>query len=564
MAPPMSGDAVPTEGEIPYCEQRLRVIDVCHKMQAMGLIQGAVDAAAVSARVPGGFVVTSAGVAFEKMRPDQVVFMDLSGAYYGEHAPSPKWKVHCDVYNAKADAQAVIYAEPPYCSALACQRKGITAFHYMVAAAGGKEIKCTGYQTYGSDEFSKELIDAFGPRRAALIANHGMACCGPNLDKALWLANETECLAKQFITAMSAKLKPIVLDDLEMDMMLAKFASYGKQPDELKKLTAFQQKHAISAPPAKGEEPKSEAYGLPHLALRKKVIEVCLKMNEMGINQGSSGNVSARVPGGFVVTASGVPYHLMKPEQVVFLDMTPGYYGKYLPTSEWRMHYDIYKSIPEAEAIVHAHPTFCTALSTERRSIPAFHYEIAAAGGSEIKCTDYRTFGTQELSKEMIASLGDRRSCLLANHGMICYSKVDLDEALWLANKTEVLARQYVFALTSSQGTPPLLPEEEMSIVRAQSKTYAADEGAKLTAFEKKHALRKPRFAGGLCDCCEPPPNAPASFFRPPRQRWSGWKRALDEDELNCQALASIPDSYLSKEDDVVRLPNGARKKSAS
>merc|ERR550532_3877624 len=127
-----------------------------------------------------------------------------------------------------------------------------------------------------------------------------------------------------------------------------------------------------------------------------------------------------------------------------------------MPSSEWRMHYDIYKNIPEANAIVHAHPTFCTALSCQRRGIPAFHYMVAAAGGKEIKCTEYATFGTQELSDSMVAALGSRRSVLLANHGMICYGP-DLDEALALANETEGLARQYLCALSSGL-RPELLP----------------------------------------------------------------------------------------------------------
>lgn len=137
---------------------------------------------------------------------------------------------------------------------------------------------------------------------------------------------------------------------------------------------------------------------LKHLALREKVIETCLAMNEEGINQGTSGNVSVRTPEGFLITASGIPYRKMRPEQVVEMDLDGGYRGEFLPSTEWRMHLDIYAERPEAGAIVHVHSPFATALACLRREVPAFHYMIGVTGGTSLRVADYAEFGTNELS----------------------------------------------------------------------------------------------------------------------------------------------------------------------
>jgi len=320
------------------------------------------------------------------------------------------------------------------------------------------------------------------------------------------------------MSALSTGTTPAILPSEEMEVMLAKFKTYGKQPSQLTALSDFERRHAISAPPrleataggAGGGGPGCDA-PLPFLEQRNKVIETCLAMNRMGINQGTSGNASCRVEGGFLVTASGVPYEKMTPAHIVFMDLGGNYTGSYMPSSEWRMHYDIYKSVPEAAAVVHAHPTYCTALSALHRSIPAFHYMVAAAGGKEIHCAEYATFGTQALSDSMLTAFGSRRSALLANHGMICHGP-NLDKALWLANETECLAKQFITALAT--GSPPVvLPDDEMEVMLAKFKTYGKMPAdlAHLTPFERRHAVAAPRFAGPLaCGCCAPPAEAPA------------------------------------------------------
>lgn len=208
---------------------------------------------------------------------------------------------------------------------------------------------------------------------------------------------------------------------------------------------------------------------LKYLDLRLEVIATCLKMNEEGINQGTSGNVSVRTPEGFLITASGVPYHKMKPEHVVEMDLDGGYVGEYLPSTEWRMHLDIFKHRPEAGAIVHTHSTYATALACLRKDIPCFHYMIGIGGGTDIKCSDYAEFGTQELSTVMLKALEGRLACLLGNHGQIAFGP-NLEKALWRAGEVETLAHQYWAALQA--GKPVLLDDKQMTTVLARFKTY--------------------------------------------------------------------------------------------
>ncbi|MGE0238067.1 MAG: class II aldolase/adducin family protein [Parvibaculaceae bacterium] len=211
-----------------------------------------------------------------------------------------------------------------------------------------------------------------------------------------------------------------------------------------------------------------------HADLKKKIIQVCRRMNEMGINQGTSGNVSARTEDGFVITASGVPYDVMDAQHIVEMDLEGGYYGKYLPSTEWRMHMDIFKARPEAGAIVHTHSIYATALSTLRKDVPPFHYMIGVTGGSTLRVSDYAEFGTQALSDTMLAALEDRTACLLANHGQIAFGPT-LEKALWLAGEIETLCQQYWAA--SLAGKPVILSNAQMKTVLARFKTYGKQTG---------------------------------------------------------------------------------------
>ena len=208
-------------------------------------------------------------------------------------------------------------------------------------------------------------------------------------------------------------------------------------------------------------------------ALREAVIDTALAMNAAGINRGKSGNVSARwrddAFDGFLVTPTGVPYDRTTPEQIVAMTLAGEARGNVLPSSEWRFHRDIYAARGDAQAIVHTHAPFTTTLACMHRGIPPFHYMVAVAGGKDIRCAPYATFGTQELSDHAVAALSGRRACLLANHGMIAIG-ASLDATLALAVEVESLAEMYWRALQIGEPVP--LPDEEMERVLEKFATY--------------------------------------------------------------------------------------------
>jgi len=203
--------------------------------------------------------------------------------------------------------------------------------------------------------------------------------------------------------------------------------------------------------------------------LRREIIDTALKMNALGINRGKSGNVSARIEGGFLVTPTGLAYESTQPEDVVAMTIDGQSRGTRLPSSEWRFHRDIYAARPAVGAIVHAHSPFATTLACLGRDIPAFHYMIAVAGGKDIRCAPYATFGTQMLSDNALRALAGREACLLANHGMIAVGST-LTDTLALAVEVEALAEQYWRALQI--GEPNILSEAEMAIVLDKFRNY--------------------------------------------------------------------------------------------
>jgi L-fuculose-phosphate aldolase len=209
-------------------------------------------------------------------------------------------------------------------------------------------------------------------------------------------------------------------------------------------------------------------------SLSQAIIDTCLAMNTHGINQGNAGNISQRFKDGFLITPSAIAYEQLQPDDVVYVDMDGSSRDSLAPSSEWRMHRDIYVNHPVAGAVLHAHSTFATALSCLRLDIPAFHYMIAVAGGADIRCADYALFGTQALSDNMLAALADRRACLLGTHGMICFHD-DLDKALWLGVEVETLARQYWHARQA--GAPIILTSAQMAEVLEKFKSYGKQSG---------------------------------------------------------------------------------------
>ena len=206
-----------------------------------------------------------------------------------------------------------------------------------------------------------------------------------------------------------------------------------------------------------------------HLDLRNAIIATARGMNAAGINRGKSGNVSARVDGGFLVTPSGLPYDETTADDIVAVASDGTASGPRKPSSEWRFHRDIYATRSEALAIVHAHSPFATTLACLDRDIPPFHYMVAVAGGTDIRCAPYATFGTQALSEHAVRALEGRRACLLSHHGMIALGD-SLASALALAVEVETLAEMYWRTL--QVGVPELLSSEEMRTVLAKFESY--------------------------------------------------------------------------------------------
>lgn len=205
--------------------------------------------------------------------------------------------------------------------------------------------------------------------------------------------------------------------------------------------------------------------------LREGIVATALAMERAGFAVAKSGNVSCRLGDGLLITPSGLPYASTKPDDIVAmsLDGAPRP-GAGTPSSEWRFHAAIYRTRPEAHAVVHTHSPNATALSCARRPIPAFHYTVALAGGNDIRCAEYATFGTQQLADHALAALEGRRAVLLANHGVIAFDS-SLAGAFALAEEVESLAARYL-AMLAARLEPVILDDDEMRRIAAELGRY--------------------------------------------------------------------------------------------
>ena len=208
--------------------------------------------------------------------------------------------------------------------------------------------------------------------------------------------------------------------------------------------------------------------------LKLQVIKYSKKLNITNLSALRSGNISVRAKEkgveGFYITPSGMKYTSLKTKDIVFVSLK-GIFDKKKnkPSSEWRFHQDIYVNKKEAQAIVHAHSTCATAVSSHQKNIPAFHYMVAVAGGEDLKCTKYATFGTKQLSRNIIKALKNRTACLIANHGQVTFGD-NLEKAFELAQEVENICHQYINALRI--GIPKILSKKEMKIVLEKFKNY--------------------------------------------------------------------------------------------
>jgi L-fuculose-phosphate aldolase len=206
--------------------------------------------------------------------------------------------------------------------------------------------------------------------------------------------------------------------------------------------------------------------------LREDIIAACRALNAHGLNQGTSGNISARFGSDLLITPSATPYDALTPDMIARMPLAgePGAWsGARKPSTEWRFHHAILATRPEMNAVVHAHPPYATALAIARKEIPACHYMIAAFGGTNVRCAGYARFGTEALSQLALEALRDRSACLLANHGMIAVGET-LDKAMWRAVELETIARHY--GLSLALGGPVLLTDAEIAEAAAAFGTY--------------------------------------------------------------------------------------------
>ncbi len=212
-------------------------------------------------------------------------------------------------------------------------------------------------------------------------------------------------------------------------------------------------------------------------ALREDVAGVYRELCRLGLNTGSTGNVSARARHGMLITPTGATAATVTPRSLIAMDFdgTPRKPpGNAAPSSEWAMHAAIYAADPAARAIVHTHADCCTALACLNEGLPAFHYMIASFGGADVRCAPYVTFGTPELAALAVKALAGRSACLLANHGMIVHA-ASPRAALGAALRLETLCRQYLLARAS--GTPRLLTPDETDAAMRRFERYAAGRG---------------------------------------------------------------------------------------
>lgn len=204
-------------------------------------------------------------------------------------------------------------------------------------------------------------------------------------------------------------------------------------------------------------------------AERSALLEQMQRMSDSELGQGTSGNISVRVEEGFLITPSAMKSEACQPVDMVLVDSSGQSRDLRKPSSEWRLHHDIYHHHADAQAVLHCHAPWCTTLACLNTGIPSFHYMVGIAGGSDIRCAPYATFGTQALSDHVVEALLQRRACLMANHGMICFADT-LQGAFDLAEEVEALAR--IYCQTLQAGPPVLLDAKSMDEVLEKFSAY--------------------------------------------------------------------------------------------
>lgn len=203
------------------------IIAIANAMDAVGFAPS--KSGNVSTRTKNGFLITPTGKPYTELAPRDLVQLDLDGQIVsGALQPSSEWRFHAALYEVHPDCNAVVHNHSPRATALSCARKGIPAFHYMIAITGGADIPCAKYATFGTPALAANLVSAMGERKAVLLANHGVVTWGSSIAQAWTIAQEVENLASQYLDLLASGLKPVILGKAEMARVMAKFANYGK------------------------------------------------------------------------------------------------------------------------------------------------------------------------------------------------------------------------------------------------------------------------------------------------------------------------------------------------
>ena len=198
-------------------ETRQAIIDACQESNRSGLNQG--TSGNISVRTDEGVVITPTSRPYETMKPEDLALLPFGGQYgeySGPYKPSSEWRFHFDIYAARPDVNAIVHVHSTYATVLSMLRKEIPACHYMIAAFGGPNVRCSDYAVFGSKELSDHVVKALDGRSVCIMGTHGMIAVGANLDKAMWLAVELETLAKQYYLALQLG-EPVILSDEEIE-----------------------------------------------------------------------------------------------------------------------------------------------------------------------------------------------------------------------------------------------------------------------------------------------------------------------------------------------------------
>lgn len=204
---------------------RNQLLHTALQMNATGINQG--TSGNVSVRTDSGFLITPSGLPYDQTSPSDLVLMAMDGSSVGDLQPSSEWRFHLDIYRERSDVRAIVHTHSTNATALACLDRGIPPFHYMVAVGGGRDIRCSPYATFGTQQLSDYALEALRDRKACLLGHHGVIATGPNLAKALSIAVEVETLARMYLACLTVG-EPGLLDDAEMDVVIEKFVTYGQ------------------------------------------------------------------------------------------------------------------------------------------------------------------------------------------------------------------------------------------------------------------------------------------------------------------------------------------------